>query len=447
MRQGEGLLRFPSLETLIKLILLTMGVVLTVAIMGMRLYRDHRAATAGALLEMDRLEPVIAGMNFTDIEELAVFADRNLVFWVDALPGRGVVRPREIYRSLESRNGLRLSLRLDEEAIWEKLLDANRTQLVLAFLVLIVSVQVASLLAYSVTSPLRRLAWGFKQLTSDRSVRLPASRFAADELVMLTDAFNEMAARLDEWHDVQKRIVRMDRLAALGEMVSGVAHEIRNPLASMRIHLDLLYQSLEGDEARRARLAVFEEELARLERKLNLFLDFARHRSNRREAIDPNKLLEWVASMVGKSAEERGVRVDVARGSCGDGELLFFGDPDELRQALLNLALNGIQAMEPDKARERVLALSVSRIGDRLVFAVEDSGCGIPEEVGGRLFEPFVTSRSGGTGLGLAIARKCVEDHGGTLDYSTSPGGSRFFMVLPLYPSKEAYEDDYPLDC
>ena len=439
--------RFPSLETMIKLILLMMGVVLTIAIMGMRLYRDHSASMELALAEVRRMETTVAAMNFSDVAELSAFASRNLAFWGDSPRRRDVVRPREIYHSLESRNGLRLTLRLDEEAIWETLLDANRTQLVMAFLVLIVSVQVASLLAYSVTSPLRRLAWGFKQLASDRSVRLPANHFAADELVMITEAFNEMAARLDEWHDIQKRIVRMDRLAALGEMVSGVAHEIRNPLASMRIHLDLLYQSQEGDEVRRARLSVFEEELARLERKLNLFLDFARHRSNRREAIDPGELLEWVASMVGKSAEERGVRVDLACDPYEDGESLFFGDSDELRQALLNLALNGIQAIEPDEARKGVLSLSVSRARDRLVFAVEDSGCGVPEEVGARLFEPFVTSRSGGTGLGLAIARKCVEDHGGTLDYSTSPSGSRFFMVLPLYPSKEAYEDDHPLDC
>lgn len=427
--------RFPSLETLIKLILLSMGVVLTIFMMGMRLYRDYDENTAAAAAEMDALLRYAAQMVFASDGDLADFAAGYARHWIAAGGGESGRNGRgapEVSRRIVSKNGSVVEMTLDDDEIWRGILEKNRSQLVLAFLTLIVSVQIASLLAYSVTSPLRRLAWGFRQMSEERSVRLPPCTLAARELVLLTDAFNEMAERLDKWREVQNRIVRMDRLVSLGEMVSGVAHEIRNPLASMRIHLDLLYNEIE-DEKKRKRLWIFEEELRRLERKLNLFLDFARHRSTRREVVDPVELIEWVASMTRTSASERGVLVAVnarptAPDTSGEPARRFYGDPDEIRQALLNLALNGIQAMETGGR----LTLSLLYEGDRVVFSVEDTGCGVPEAIRARIFEPFVTSRSDGTGLGLAITRKYVEDHGGLLDYSSSERGSRFYMVMPL---------------
>lgn len=431
--------RYPSLETLIKLILLTMGVVLTLFVIGMRLHRDYEMRSREAQDEFDTVAARVAQMSFERDSDLLIMAADFLTFWHPTDD-----RESGIVRELRARDDRLLLLRLDGGEIWDLLLEENRLQLVFAFLTLIASVQVASLLAYSVTSPLRRLAWGFKQLTLNRSVRLPAYSVAADELALLTEAFNEMAEQLDKWRGLQSRIVRMDRLAALGEMVSGIAHEIRNPIASMRIHLDLLYDALAGDEKNRKRLRVFEEELARLERKLNLFLDFAKHRSNRREEIAPNTLLSWVESMMEKSAEAKGVSICVKPAETrAAGEMYFYGDPDEMRQAMLNLALNGVQAM----GQGGVLTLSAFYGDGKIVFIVEDTGSGVSESIRNRIFEPFVTSRSDGTGLGLSITRKSIEDHGGILDYSTSERGSRFFMVMPLYVSKEAHDDDNVMDC
>jgi signal transduction histidine kinase len=431
--------RFPSLETLIKLILLTMGITLMIVMMGMRFSRDYDGNMTAAAAEMDDLLRHAACMVFANGDQLADFCAAYSRYWITLDGGeneRRDAQARGVSRRVVSKNECSIVMLLNNDGIWGDILKKNRLRLALAFLALVISARVSSLLAYSVTGPLRRLAWGFHLMSDDRSVRLPPCRLAARELVLLTDAFNDMAERLDKWREARDRVVRVDRLASLGEMLSGVAHEIRNPLASMRVHLDLMYNDIE-DEKTRERLEAFEQELHLIDHKLNLFLDFARHRSDRREIVDPAELINWVRNMTRASASDQGVAVVVSEAESmppGEAARHLYGDPDEVRQALLNLVLNGIQAMEEGGGR---LALSLSYADDKVVLSVEDTGSGVPEAIRGRIFEPFVTSRSDGTGLGLSIARKCAEDHGGILDYSSSASGSRFFMVLPLCASEE----------
>lgn len=426
MSAGERSILAPSLETFLKLILLGLGVGLTVFLVGIRFYRGYEESALIAHVEADHLEQMAEQASFENDAAFADFINSYSLHWKAAQTEESGAKG--VFRKLVSRDGRHVVLRLDSEKIWNGLVEENKMMLVLAILMLLASVQIAALFAYSVTRPLQRLAWGFRQLSSGLSARLPECRFAAHELIHLTNAFNEMSEQLHHWREVQKHMVKMDHLASLGEMASGIAHEIRNPLASMRIHLDLLRAQLAGDEKSCGRLGVFEEELGRLERKLNRFLDFARQGSNRREEIAPEELLQWVHRMLLSSARDKGIgiRITPCGGDCS--RLLFHGDPDELRQALLNLALNGMQAMESGG----VLTLALALQDDKVVFSVEDTGCGISEKIRGRIFEPFVTSRSEGTGLGLAIVRRTVEDHGGVLDFTTSPSGSRFFMTLPF---------------
>lgn len=255
---------------------------------------------------------------------------------------------------------------------------------------------------------------------------------AARELSLVTGEFNEMAQQIDRWRAAQQHFARVDRLAALGEMASGIAHEIRNPLASMTIHLDLLRSELEEDDPRMERIAVFDAELARMGRSIDRFLVFAKGGSRHREYIDARELLLWCARMVELSAHKQNVQVTA---ETGGNELEILAAPDELRQLMLNLALNGLQAM-PDGGR---LLLHVDREDGRTVFTVEDNGRGVPENIRARIFDPFVTTRSDGTGLGLAISRRIAEDHGGTLDLESplfieedgTGRGSRFIVRIP----------------
>ena len=409
------------LETLLKWILLALATCLAFFILGTRFYHGYEEIERLAQEQLSILTPVLLQ---SERPEAMKFV-KDLPYWKVSAEKNGGTR--RIYLA----DGSILPLALDKNLILDSLVEENRSLMVMTMIVLLAAVEIAAFLAYSVTRPLQRLAWGFAQLSKGRTVRLPACTMAARELSLVTSEFNEMAEQIDRWRAVQQRFARVDRLAALGEMASGIAHEIRNPLASMTIHLDLLRSELEEGDPRMERIAVFDAELARMGRTIDRFLVFAKGSSRHRERVDANELLLWCARMVEMSARKQNVKVTT---ELEEDELETLGAPDELRQLLLNLTLNALQAM-PDGGR---LLLRAAKESGWIVISVEDSGRGVPESIRGRLFEPFVTTRSDGTGLGLAISRRIAEDHGGTLDLESplfvgedGEGGSRFIVRIP----------------
>lgn len=410
------------LETLLKWILLALATCLAFFIMGTRFYHGYGDIAQMAEEQLGLLAPILSRSERPEALKLV----KDLPYWRIAADGeRGA-------RRVPLADGSFLSLSPDRGVILDSLVEENRSLMVMTMIVLFTAVEIAAFLAYSVTRPLRRLAWGFAQLSEGRSVRLPACRLAARELSLVTGEFNEMAGQIDRWRAVQQRFARVDRLAALGEMASGIAHEIRNPLASMTIHLDLLRSELEEDDPRMERIAVFDAELARMGRSIDRFLVFAKGGSWHRERVGAKELLLWCARMLEISARKQGVEVAA---EAGEDEMEILGAPDELRQLLLNLALNALQAM-PDGGR---LLLRAAKEDGWIALSVEDTGRGVPEDLRGRIFEPFVTTRSDGTGLGLAISRRIAEDHGGALDLESplfiaangEAGGSRFIVRIP----------------
>jgi signal transduction histidine kinase len=441
-----------SLETLIKIVLLALGVTLITVTVGLRLRNDYSSSEREARREMNSAISEIAGGSFPDEASLLDALSGRLRFWTPAPPA-GACRKNAAHEIVVAKNGCSATMFLDSEKIWNELLSQNKEQIVLSFIAMIVSVQVASFLAYCVISPLSRLEWGFQQLSRDKRVLLPKCEMTANELVMLTDSFNSMSEKLGKWRDMQNKIARVDRLVSLGEMVAGIAHEIRNPLASMRIHLELLSEGFSagslapnvGNRNNVERIVFLEEELSQMERTLNRFLDFAGYRSNKSEEINPEDIVNWVVNMV-KTAKNSKVEIREViekRLSETSGEPpLFWGDKDKLRQSLLNLALNGLQAIDGGGT----LTLHSSFSDANVVFSVHDTGRGVPENVKNRIFEPFVTTRPDGTGLGLPITRKYVEDHGGTLDFSTSPEGSCFSITIPMNTPEREWSHDRIMD-
>ncbi len=217
---------------------------------------------------------------------------------------------------------------------------------------------------------------------------------------------------------------RMDRLASLGRMAAGVAHEVRNPLTGVALLLDDLHDRLAG-EADRALVARALGELERLEGIVQELLDYARVDRGHKRRCDAAEVVRSSLFLVQKAARSQGVDVVVA---VADAAGPVLADPDKLKQALLNLYLNALQAM-PDGGRLRV---AVEEVGDRVRIRVEDTGTGIPAGELDRIFEPFYSLRPGGSGLGLSIAHTIAEDHGGRLDVVSAPGeGARFTLDLP----------------
>lgn len=223
---------------------------------------------------------------------------------------------------------------------------------------------------------------------------------------------------------LERRLQHERRLVSLGQMSAVLAHEIRNPLASLKGNAQLLARGLPEGERPRAKAERVVDEAVRLEALTNDLLEFARTGALHREATDPGALLREVAGGVAPppgGAGEQG-RIDIDAASAPPTWLL---DRGRIRQVLDNLLHNAIQAGGPVVAR-------VALDRDRLVYTVRDHGSGIPPEDLDRIFEPFFTRRTRGTGLGLAVARRIAELHGGTLTAdNASGGGAEFRMTIP----------------
>jgi PAS domain S-box-containing protein len=234
---------------------------------------------------------------------------------------------------------------------------------------------------------------------------------------------------------IEAEIRRSEHLASLGTLAASVAHEIRNPLAALGINLQLLEEALAAGrtpgEARRY-VRVIETELRRLDGIVENFIRFARSRPAVRERVDLARLVEETLALVEPECRRHGIAVE-RRGL----EAFFpdvLGDEDELKQAILNVVLNAVQAMPEGGA----LVLALARAPGAVRLSVRDSGRGIPAAIRERIFEPFFTTRERGTGLGLAIAKKIVAAHGGRIEFESREGeGTTFTISLPLAADSE----------
>ena len=238
---------------------------------------------------------------------------------------------------------------------------------------------------------------------------------------------------LTDVHQMEERMRKADRLAAIGELSAGIAHEIRNPLASISGSIEILYNELElsGDDKHLMELIMKESD--RLNKIINDFLEFARLRPPRRRPVEMGKCVDEVAALLANNpAARNGIDIRVVH---ADGELTVESDEEQMKQVVVNLAINACEAM----TRGGKLAIETRRTPDgQAKITVRDEGPGIGLEARARLFEPFFTTKEGGTGLGLAIANKIVESHGGTIETrNREEGGAEFSVVIPLRRARD----------
>jgi signal transduction histidine kinase len=226
---------------------------------------------------------------------------------------------------------------------------------------------------------------------------------------------------------------RMGRLASIGQLAAGVAHEIRNPLTGLGISIDILGEEEGLSASGRALLGDMAREIDRLEALIRGLLDFARPQPVRPRPMRVAKALEWQGTFR-EQCRKKGVRFDAEL----RGNPKLRGDPEKLKQLFLNLAINALEATEPG-GEIRICCDQVRLKGTAWVrVMVEDTGPGMDPEVLAQVFNPFFTTKSEGTGLGLAIAHSIVEQHGGRIDARSEPGaGTRFIVDLPALEGRE----------
>jgi two-component system NtrC family sensor kinase len=234
-----------------------------------------------------------------------------------------------------------------------------------------------------------------------------------------------------EEHALTKRLIETEKMAAVGQLAGGVAHEINNPLGGILAFAQLMKRDSDRSPADKESLDLIEESAFRCKRIVESLLKFSRHsKPDDRRHFDLSKCVED-ATVLFKAQLKANPKVKLEM-NLADGLPKLFGDPAQLSQVVLNLLQNGLQALPEAEGELRV---DTGREGDRCYFAVADTGTGIEEKHLPRIFEPsFTTKPPGeGTGLGLSIAYRIVQDHGGVFQVDTKLGqGSRFIVYLPI---------------
>ncbi|MHB8763068.1 MAG: GAF domain-containing protein [Deferrisomatales bacterium] len=231
---------------------------------------------------------------------------------------------------------------------------------------------------------------------------------------------------LTERRRLDEQVQRMARLASIGQLAAGIAHEIRNPLTGVAISLDILREETLSPPGREL-LDDINREIDRLEQLIRGLLDFARPQPVERRRMRIAKALEWHRTFR-EQCRKRGVRfrLDLRRNP------KLEGDPEKLKQLFLNLAINALEAT-PDGGEVHLWADALRAGGSRWVrVVVKDTGAGMSAETRDQIFNPFFTTKNEGTGLGLSIVHSIAHQHGGRVDVESAPGkGTRFIVDLP----------------
>ncbi|MGL4409295.1 MAG: sensor histidine kinase, partial [Zoogloea sp.] len=336
--------------------------------------------------------------------------------------GRQVRPDRQLIDGPEFLPGWRPKLEVESAGLI-KSFDGERRALLLAVLA---GAAVIAFLYFRLSRHLRQrmrhLLRGTQAISAgDWGHRVPED--GEDEIASVSHALNKMSGKLQE---TLEEAVRMERLAVLGRFATGIAHEIRNPLAALKTTTQALARR-EADDKRRQLLADMESEIDRLAGVVNDLVDFGRPRDPKPAAVPVREVFRKVFLTTESKAQLRMIHL-----SChGDSDLTLWVDHDQLMQIILNLVLNAIEATPAEGA---VMLRSCEESG-RAHLEVSDTGCGIADEIRERVTEPFFTTKSRGVGLGLSIARQLIELNQGELLIDSRAGrGTSVHVFLPLAP-------------
>jgi two-component system, NtrC family, sensor kinase len=275
----------------------------------------------------------------------------------------------------------------------------------------------------------------------------PQRGTGGDELQFLTEEFRRLDERLTkarfdlvERHqqqlELERRLQHADRLATIGTLASGLAHEIGTPMSVIRGRAEYLLQKQPKPDKTAEGLQIIIEQIDRISRIVRLLLDYARPRESLRINCDVRPIVGHVLGLVETEATRRNIRLLIELGA---RPLNADCDPGQLEQVFVNLAMNALDAMSQSGGTLRVVATADGNgRPPRLRLAFQDTGPGIPNELRAQIFLPFFTTKEPGkgTGMGLAVSRSIMRDHGGEITFDSHPGGTSFQVVMPMTPPR-----------
>lgn len=232
----------------------------------------------------------------------------------------------------------------------------------------------------------------------------------------------------DELQRTFQQLLQAEKLSSLGELSAGIVHEVRNPLASIRGAIEILEDELQPGSPRREFADLAKSEIDRLDRLVGEFLRFARPAEPSKAPSDPNTIVESVVALIENQAASQSVAVvkdlqpNMAR---------ILVDAEQIKQVILNLAINGLQALEQSNGNKKELMFRTYEDGDNSVIEVTDSGGGLDTQNLSKIFDPFFTTKENGVGLGLSIAHKIATQHSGKLIATSGVNTTTLTLSIP----------------
>jgi len=311
--------------------------------------------------------------------------------------------------------------------------DAWRKYLVFSVIsALVPNLLLVLLVLRTISRPLQKITLAAVQVTDGDYGTQVDLRKSNDEIGLLANSFNEMSSKMAtdivELKRLNEQLIRTEKLAAMGTLAAGVAHEVNNPLASISSLIQMIRNQNGIDAETRDKLNLVSEQIRRITQVTRDMTDFARTRPAAKAFLNINEVIETSLRLASFDAEFR--KLDVRKGLNGLSTEIY-ADADQLQQVFLNLFLNARDAM-PDGG---TLWVSSEQSSDEVIFGISDSGIGISEAGANMIFDPFFTTKSAGkgTGLGLAVCYGIIMAHGGTIRAEPNhPTGTTFLVSLPL---------------
>lgn len=328
-------------------------------------------------------------------------------------------------------------LKFNEQAMAETAQQSDRIgdltrrwMLVVGLLGPICGLAAGYIIARSLTRALTKLVVRVQDLNAQldqevESIGLKAGTRLHDLDVQLDHVVERVRAVVVQAQKRQQEMMRAEQLAAVGQLAAGMAHEVRNPLTSIKLLVGAARRRGNGQALSPEDLLVIHEEVERLEAKVQMLLDFARPPESRRRLCDVREIVNRTIALVQTRAREQNVTIECLVPTL---PVEVHADADQLSSVLINLYFNALDAM-PAGGRLTVEL----RSEDGIELTITDTGPGIVPEIASRLFTPFVSSKATGTGLGLSVSRRVVQDHGGQLTGANrlDRPGARFTLRLP----------------
>ncbi|EPR37383.1 integral membrane sensor signal transduction histidine kinase [Desulfovibrio sp. X2] len=297
-----------------------------------------------------------------------------------------------------------------------------------------IAVPVAVLLCLSLALLLFRRVLGPIRSIALKSGAEDSAQALEDEIQALGNRLADLAASVDSTHsklvESREHLMQSEKLALVGKLAAGVAHSIRNPLTSVKMRLFSLERGLDLPPVHKEDFEVISEEIRHLDTIIRNFLEFSRRPKLKIVPVSPSDVVDMTVELLRHRLESHGVTVTVER---EERLPAVEGDPDQLKEALVNLMLNSCEAMPGGGTISLVEEAGfIEPVGDVAIVTLADTGPGIPAHLREKIFQPFFSTKEEGTGLGLPIARRILEEHKGWLHLKGGDGhGAAFVMVLP----------------